>query len=155
MTGLPEHERVPIISHWGVTGGELFAMAGPTLQQIDFSVVQTYSFIGDERPRAREVAAAAVRLSRVRGTREIASPVGVAHAYDLTQLLARAIDRAGSTDRAAIRSALEKLGPYQGLIKNYPAPFTPSRHEALSPAEVFMARFAADGAIVRIPAPRQ
>ena len=59
---------------------------------------------------------------------------------------------AGSTDRTAIRMALEQLGPYQGLIKEYRQPFTATRHEALVPEDVFMARYADDGAIVRIPA---
>lgn len=74
----------------------------------------------------------------------------LAHAYDLTHILARAIDRAGSTDRAAVRAALEQVRNYDGLIKHYPQPFTPTRHEALSPQEVFMARYASDGSIVRI-----
>jgi branched-chain amino acid transport system substrate-binding protein len=155
MVGLPKAERLPIISHWGVTGGTLAEMAGPALPQVDFSVVQTFSFIGDDRPKTREVAAAAARITGVKGPRGIASPVGVAHAYDLTHLLARAIDKAGSTDRAAIRTALENLGPYDGLIKSYPRPFTSTRHEALAPEDVFMAQFAEDGAIVRIPPPRR
>lgn len=155
MVALPASERLPIISHWGVTGGTLAELAGAAMRQLDFSVVQTYSFIGGERAKTRKVVAAAERIAGVKGPRAIASPVGVAHAYDLTHLLARAIDKAGSTDRAAIRTALENLGPYDGLIKNYPRPFTSTRHEALAPEDVFMAEFAADGAIVRITPPRR
>jgi len=47
-------------------------------------------------------------------------------------LLARAIDKAGSTDRVAIRDALEKLRPYEGLVRRYDKPFTPEGHDALS-----------------------
>jgi len=39
---------------------------------------------------------------------------------------------------------------YAGLVKNYPQPFAPDRHDALSLQEVFMARYAEDGAIIRI-----
>jgi len=62
-------------------------------------------------------------------------------------LLARAIEQARSTDRAAVRDALEKLGPYSGLVRRLDKPFTAARHDALTINEVFMARYAADGAI--------
>jgi len=75
----------------------------------------------------------------------------VAHAYDLTHLLARAINKAGSTDRRKIRDALEQLEPYDGLIQRYAQPFSPKRHEALSPERIFMARYAQDGTLERIP----
>ena len=150
MAALPSAERLPIVSHWGVSGGNFAETAGPALQKIDFSVVQTYSFIDAKRPKARQVLAAAQKMFGVQDARSLASPVGLAHAYDLTHILARAIDRAGSTQRAAVRAALEQVRNYEGLIKRYPQPFTPTRHEALSPKDVFMARYAPDGAIVRI-----
>jgi len=153
VAGLPPAERIPIISHWGVTGGTLFEMAKQSLRKLDFSVVQTYSFIGDQSEKARAVAASAQRLFKVKGVRNIQSPVGVAHAYDLTHILAMAVNRAGSTDRAAIRAALETVGPYAGLIKTYSQPFTADRHDALSSEEVFMATYAEDGAIVRSSVP--
>ena len=79
------------------------------------------------------------------------SPVGVAHAYDLTHLLARAINKAGSTDRRKIRDALEQLEPYDGLIQRYAKPFSPQRHDALSPERIFMAHYMPDGSRERIP----
>ncbi len=145
---LPESQRLPIISHWGVTGGEF---NGSDLQALDFSVVQTYSFFGKQEPAALYVLAAAKRLFNVADARHLASPVGVAHAYDLTHILAQAINRAGGLDRAKIRSALEQVKNYRGLIKTYSQPFTAERHDALSPADVFMAKYAADGAIEPVP----
>jgi len=150
MAALPKAERLPIVSHWGLSGTTFFEQAGPALQEIDFTLVQTYSFIDAKRPKAKQVLAAAQKRFDVKDARSLAAPVGVAHAYDLTHILARAIDRAGSTKRAAVRTALEQVRDYEGLIKNYPQPFTPARHEALSPEDVFMARYAPDGAIVRI-----
>ena len=150
MAALPKAERLPIVSHWGMSGGNFFEESGPALQEIDFSLVQTYSFIDAKGPKARQVLAAAQRLFGVKDARSLAAPVGLAHAYDLTHILARAIDRAGSTERTAVRAALEQVRNYEGLIKRYPQPFTPARHEALSLEDVFMARYAPDGAIVRI-----
>ena len=150
IAALPKAERLPVVSHWGMSGGTFVEDAGPALQEIDFALVQTYSFIDAKRPKARPVLAAAQRLFGVKDARSLAAAVGLAHAYDLTHILARAIDRAGSTERPAVRAALEQVRDYEGLIKRYPQPFTPARHEALSLEDVFMARYAPDGAIVRI-----
>lgn len=152
MAAMPKAERLPIVSHWGMSGGNFADEAGPALQEVDFAMVQTYSFIGANRPKARQVLAAAQRMFGVKDARSLAAPVGVAHAYDLTHILARAIARAGSTERAAVRAALEQVRDYDGLIKRYPQPFTPARHEALSLEDAFMARYAPDHAIVRIDA---
>ena len=150
MAALPKAERLPIVSHWGMSGGTFVEDAGPALQELDFALVQTYSFIDAKGPKARQVLAAAQKMFGVKDARSLAAPVGLAHAYDLTHILARAINRAGSTERAAVRDALEQVRDYDGLIKHYPRPFTPARHEALSLEDVFMARYAPDGAIVRI-----
>jgi len=149
VAALPKEQRLPIIAAWGITGGNLFQNAGSALKAIDLAVVQTYSFIGADDPVAQRVVQAARRYG-IDGPRRIPAPVGVAHAYDLIRILARAIQIAGSTDRNAVRDALEKVTDYAGLVKTYPQPFTADRHDALSPQEVFMARYADDGAIVRI-----
>ena len=39
----------------------------------------------------------------------------MAHAYDLTHILAKAINLAGSTDRTKIRDALEQVENYDGF----------------------------------------
>lgn len=150
IAGLPARERLPVVAHWGVTGGDFAALAGKALQEIDFSVVQTYSFIGRTDPVAERVLQALRARYGIADAESIKSPVGVAHAYDLMHLLARAIDGAGSTDRAAVRDALERLGPYQGLVKFYERPFTPQRHDALSPEDVSMARYTADDRLIPI-----
>ena len=144
---MPPGDRLPVASHWGVTGGDLPGLVGPGFLDLDFAVVQTYSFIDDRSAAAARVVAAHRRLFGSNGARTIASPVGVAHAYDLTHVLARAIDLAGSTSRSALRGALERTGPYAGLVRRYAAPFTAQRHEALDPGTVIMCRYAADGAL--------
>lgn len=148
MAKLPTVKRLPVISHWGITGGNFVGMTGDALRQVDFSVIQTYSFIGQTTPAARRVMSALQRLYGVKSADAIQSPVGVAHAYDLTHLLARAINKAGSTDRRKIRDAMEKLGPYDGLVKRYAQPFAAGRHDALSASNVFFARYTADDKLI-------
>lgn len=148
VAALPKRERVPLLSHWGITGGEFAAQAGPALQQVDLSVIQTFSFFRADPARVQRFLRSAARVSKVRRIEDIKGPVGAAHAYDLTHILARAIDLAGSTDRKAVRDALERVGRYEGLIKTYAPPFTATRHEALGPHELLLARYRADGVLV-------
>ena len=147
MAMLPKAQRLPIVAHWGLTGGQFFELSGTALQAVDLSVVQTYSFINRTDPVARRVLAGLKLVTGSDDPRKVVSPVGVAHAYDLVHLLAKAIQQAKTTDRPAVRKALENLGPHQGLVRQLDKPFTAKRHDALTINEVFMARFADDGAI--------
>ncbi len=152
MANLSDDELLPIVSHWGVTGGRFADLVGPALEQVDYSVVQTFSFFTADKAKVERVLAVAERLFGISKIEDIVSPVGVGHAYDLAHILARAIELAGGTDRAAIRDALEKVENYDGLVKFFPRPFSPSNHEALGAEDVFMARFQADGTIRPIDA---
>lgn len=147
MAPLPAAQRVPILSHWGVTGGRFVEAAGPALRSVDFSVIQTFSFLrARPGPLARFMAAAA--RWGVQRVEDIVSPVGVAHAYDMTHVLAKAIALAGRADRDAVRDALEHVPLHDGLVRRYAPPFTPARHEALGPQELLMARYRGDGVLV-------
>lgn len=150
VAALPAAQRLPIISHWGVTGGDFVRMTAGALQAVDFSVIQTYSFINAHGPLARQVVGALQQQYHAASATQIKAPVGVAQAYDLTHLLARAITQAGSTDRRKIRNALENLGPYDGLIRHYARPFDAARHEALSADNLFFARYTADDTLLPI-----
>ncbi len=147
MAALPSGKRLPIISHWSVAGGDFPAMTGKALGDVDLAFVQTFDLHHDNGKRAQQLLAAARRLFGMKSFAEVKSPCGLAHAYDLTRILAMAIEKAGGTDRRKVRSALEQLRRYEGLVRIYDPPFTADRHEALSPENVFMARYGKDGAI--------
>lgn len=148
IAALPPGQRLPVISHWGVTGGNFVSQAGPALQQVDFSVIQTFSFFkADPKPLAAFMKTVAT-LSAVRRIEDIQAPVGVAHAYDGVHLLALAIEKAGSTERPAVRDALEQLHSHRGLVRRYNPAFTRERHDALGPEQLLMARFRPDGVLV-------
>jgi len=74
----------------------------------------------------------------------------VAHAYDAVHVLARAIRLARSTDRSAVRQALEQVPAYKGLVRDYAPAFTASRHEALDSTQLLMARYRDDGVLVPV-----
>ena len=143
----PPVQRLPVCAAGGVMGGDLFAACGPALRDVDLTVVQTFGFAGNRRAGVARVEAAA--RQRLGGAARVPSPAGVAQAYDLAHITLRALEAARSTARPALREALEHARPYRGLIRDYPQPFTPTRHEALAPADLFLARFDAEGQLVR------
>ena len=132
---------VPVVSHWGISGGRFPELAGPTAGDAHF--VQTYSFFGEQgEVGQRLIDSLKKEYSAINGPEDIFSPVGTANAYDAMHLLARGIDAAGSTDGDAIREALENLQePYAGLIKTYTSPFSADNHDALGPDDYIMVRY--------------
>lgn len=142
--------RRPIISHWGITGGKFVSMLGNDFDKIDLTFLQTYSFLRPTVPnKAKAFLSRYYKLfPDTSGPHGITSPVGTAHAYDLVHMLARAATQAGSHETAAVRDAMENLGRYDGLVKTYNPPFTPSRHDALTQDDFTIARFLQSGAIV-------
>lgn len=147
MASLPKARRLPIIAHWGVTGGAMHELAGAALDEVDMQVIQTFTFINNPRPAARRLAAWIQKDAGLKSVDQIQSPVGSAHAYDMTHLLAMAVDKARSTQGDAIRKALESLPPFEGAVRRYAPAFTATRHDALSAREVLFVRIERSGAL--------
>ena len=122
--------NVPIVSHWGISGGRFAELTGELSESVVF--VQTYSFFGKQGPVGERVIAALKAKYGLKGPEDILAPVGTANAYDAMHLVALAIEKAGAADGARVRDALESLGEHRGLIKTYRRPFTPEEHDALN-----------------------
>lgn len=148
IAALPAARRVPLIAHWGITGGDFAEQAGSALTQVDLSVLQTFSFFRADPAMRKRFLQYSIPINGITRINDIDSPVGAAHAYDATHILARAINLAGSTDRVRIRNALEKVESHHGLVKDYAPPFTRARHEALTTKELMMMRYRDDGVLV-------
>lgn len=132
--------NVPVVSHWGISGGRFDELAGPRYRDVTF--VQTYSFTGTQSPTGARVTRALVnKYPDIKRGADIAAPVGVANAYDALMLTARAIEKAGSTDGDKIRQAFYEVPDYPGLIKNYVRPFSPTNHDALQDSDYIWVRF--------------
>lgn len=147
VAALPKARRVPLISHWGITGGRFVESSGPALFEVDVSVIQTFSFFQTRGPVLARFMQTASQFGLQR-IEDIVSPVGVAQAYDAVHLLALAIRTAGSASRTAVRDALERLPTHQGLVRRYAPAFTAQRHEALGSQQLLMARYRRDGVLV-------
>jgi branched-chain amino acid transport system substrate-binding protein len=134
---------VPVVSHWGISGGRFPELAGAWAGKVHF--VQTYSFFGPQNDVGKRVLAAMMaKYPDVKGPGDVTPPVGVANAYDAMQLIALAIAKAGSTEGPKLREGLLGIESYQGLIKNYTKPFTDTNHDALNENDYVMVRYNGD-----------
>ena len=132
--------KVPVVSHWGPAGGRFTELAGPNAKNVHF--VQTFSFFGKLSPVGEKVVAELkAKYPAIKGPDDITPAVGVANAYDGMQLAALAIAKAGSTQGDAIREGFYKIDRYDGLIKSYVKPFSPSVHDALQADDYVWAQF--------------
>jgi len=144
-------EKLPIISHWGIAGGNFVDRVGlNNLKQLNISVLQTYSFA---KPSNYKLNSQVLKRYQKKYNnnilaKEIPGAVGTAHAYDLVHLLAKAIYSAQSTDRALIRDELEKLPAYTGLLKTYQPAFTKAQHDALLSNDYIMSTFDDSGNLI-------
>ena len=145
-------KRLPVISHWGVAGGDFAGKVGADLDGFEFGFLQTFSFFDPPFPDRADRFMETWRelFSEEGGIEQIAAPAGVAHAYDLVHLLAKALAQAGEPDRAKVRDELERIGRHEGLVRNYDPPFGPDRHDALDVTDYCIAQFE-KGVIVLAP----
>jgi len=166
ILALEPEVRLPVRSHWGITGGDFVNHIDSFLkapQQLQF--IQTkFSFLSKaQSPLAVEVLKRAQGLfSDIKGPSDIKAQTGFVHAYDLTKILISAVNQTGLTgevtaDRRAIHQALENLkDPVEGLIKTYQQPFSPvtsvnpDGHEALSQPDYLMGYYGLNNDVILI-----
>jgi branched-chain amino acid transport system substrate-binding protein len=122
---------IPMIGSWGLSMPNYMELAGD-LAEGTF-VVQAFSFDQDDE----QVAAVREAYEAEFGTDRVLFPNGVANSYDGLGLLAAAIERAGSTEAAAISEALLTV-EYDGLIKDYQQPWSDGTREALNVEDMFL-----------------
>lgn len=145
---MPSQDLLPIVAHWGVTGGTFFEMARDALKKVRVDIIQTFSFIGNTRVQADNLAQSVMKRDNLSDKKQIVSPVGIAQAYDMTYLMALAINKANSTKGDEIRQTLESLPPFEGAIRRYAPAFTSLNHDALGPEQVLFVRFDSSGALI-------
>lgn len=143
-------QHLPIISHWGIASGNFVGETELAVEAVDLRVLQTVLFARPPFPDRTQRFFATYRKLFADATTPAAilSPAGTAHAYDLVHLLAMAVRKADTFDRLAVRNAMEHLGRYEGLVRDYDPPFTRERHDALTDDDFQMGRFTAGDMIV-------
>ncbi len=162
MLALKHESRLPIRSHWGITGGDFPDVIDQHMRnKLDLAFIQTrYPFLtGGRLGLEQEVLARTSSLypKRTVSPQKMRAPAGFYHAYDLTRILIRAVEKIDVDNdivsaRNKVRIALENLeAPIEGLMKTYRRPFRsfetayPDAHEALTPNDYVMATFDPNG----------
>jgi len=154
----------PIISHWGITSGNLEEKLGQfKLSSLDVEFIQTCFSFMDKSNSEHDVLDKAINVvPRYSKAEDIVSPVGFIHSYDIGLLLIEALsqvnpDSSITEQRRQLRHALENLNsPIPGLVKTYQNPFSvwaetnPDAHEALDQNNLCMAQYDDSGSIVLV-----
>jgi ABC-type branched-subunit amino acid transport system substrate-binding protein len=138
---------LPILSHWGLTGGDFWNATEKALRIVDLRFVQSF-VLPTDHPALAELIARYRAYYGLQPEQPIPAVSGTLHSYELVQLLAQAIRQAGVSDRAAIRDALEHLDHYPGVLRDYAPPFSPDQHEIIGGLPFHLARFNPQGRIV-------
>jgi branched-chain amino acid transport system substrate-binding protein len=125
-----------VVSAWGLANNTFPSLAGPLADGV--LVMQTFTFVQNTRPKAQALFKRFTEKYSVKDATEIPFPSYIGNSYDVTHMIALAIEKAGTTDGPKVHAALEGLGTYDGLIKTYVNPFSPTRHEALGPDDYQM-----------------
>jgi branched-chain amino acid transport system substrate-binding protein len=134
---------VPIVSHWGPAGGRFTELAGASAAKVHF--IQTFSFSGNPNDKAIAVLdALKKKYPEIKSLADVTPAVGIANAYDAMHLTALAIAKAGASEGPKIRDGFYAIDSYDGLIKTYRKPFTPTNHDALSASDYLFTYFKGD-----------
>ncbi len=139
---------LPVISHWGIASGNFIERLNVEPDLLNLSVLQTFHFDYQKHAKAQQLLEAYHSKYGLVDPLAIHAVTGIAHAYDLVNMLALAVTKAGSTTVDALRNSLEDLGSFEGVIKTYDPAFTPTQHDALMAKDYFMASFDKKGNLV-------
>lgn len=157
-------KKIPIISHWGIVGGNFHQVINAKMRQhLELYFIQScFSFISSTPTSfSRSVLSKARSLfPEVKRASDIPAPTGFIHAYDLGRLVIAALSQIKLGDdikvnRNNLRLALENINkPVQGLIKTYHSPFSQfseknvDAHEALGLQDFCMGKFGKSNEII-------
>lgn len=111
----------PILLGTAANSIDLWELVGPAASNLYFSAV----IIDDTDPRAIELAEKVIKLHG----KVSPSPTTTANAYDAVYFLKQAFEKAGTTDKRAVRDELENTMEFQGVMRKYIRPFSKNDHE--------------------------
>ncbi|MBL4765307.1 MAG: ABC transporter substrate-binding protein [Colwellia sp.] len=163
MISLNQEIRLPIRSHWGITGGDFAQIINAKARAaLDLRFIQTkFSFLSQPSSKLAQQVFEKTKMlyPQIKSVDDIKAQTGFIHGYDLTKILIAAMKQARLTgikknDMKAIKQALENLkSPVAGLIKDYHKPFSTysldnkSAHEALSIQDYAMGHYQSNNSI--------
>lgn len=128
-------DDTPYVSAWGIAGPAFWKAAGTAGEGVLTSTTVT---IDGPQPPER---AAFITEYRRRHNQDMEAAVFAVGAYDAVYLFKAAMERNGFEPKA-IRSGLEEIPQFKGLIKEFNRPvFTRTRHNAVTEDDMIMTRW--------------
>lgn len=151
--------RIPVISHWGITGVNNLSTAKLVSGNDNFRVLQTkFSFIDDNLNSFQKSVLKFLINEKIFAKKTDINPMsGFIHAFDLTQIILNHLklidlDQSKELIQKQLKDSLEsKTISSQGLIKQYKKPFSKyskknkDAHEALGAADFKLRKYLGDG----------
>lgn len=144
------HLKRPILSHWGLTGGDTVGLSKGAILELDYAFVQTYNFSRARTPLARRVATRAEQKLGIEAIGKFAPQGALAHAYDLMSMVGTAVAGLPKLTGRGVMRAMEDVRNHAGVIKTYAQPYRPGVRDALEEADIFFCRYNRDGALLPV-----
>jgi branched-chain amino acid transport system substrate-binding protein len=143
---MPKVDYRPVVAgNWGLSSLKVLELVGA--KAIEGTIMGQALDLGEPRAKAFDEAARKEYGAAYRW------PVVVALGYDAGRIAFAAIDQAAAagkpSDRDAIRDALENIDGFDAVTHTQAHPFTPTKHECLSPGDVFLGVWK-DGQVVKL-----
>lgn len=143
--------KIPVVSHWGVTGGRFWEETRQELQKIKFSFLKTFK-LSDENAseRYRDFITNYRDMFLVGDQDTIPAIFGSIHAYELIKLFSNAASISDDLKPSSMNAALMSIKNHEGLFKNYRDPFSsePFKREVLSKEEISFGHYDSIGNII-------
>lgn len=158
------NKKIPIISHWGITGGDFHRVVTADMRKkLELYFIQScFSFVSSSPTDLSKNVFERVRklFPDIKQASDIPAPTGFIHAYDLGKVVISALSQIKlgkdmKENRNKLRLALEQLEtPVEGLIKKYDKPYSQfskkniDAHEALGLTDFCMGKFGSSDEII-------
>lgn len=141
--------KIPLISHWGITGGNFYQNNINHINRTNLSFLQTYILTDKTTTKKMLKFKKLLKKYYPRITKSMYAPAGLFHSYDLTMLLSKALKNSKNFSGKEVRQALKNIKHYKGLFKNYSKPFE-NLQEALDIKDFSLARYNSTGEIIKV-----
>lgn len=165
IANYPSSKTIPIMSHWGITGGDFHKQVSHDLRsKVSLKFIQTnFNFNQSKKPHHQKVIDSIIKHNKeIRSPRDILAGTGTSHAFDLTSIFILALqdinldEKIGSI-RIKLKNRLENQRiSFLGLLRRYTKPFGPyskaekDAHEALGFEDFAIGKYLESGSIVNI-----
>lgn len=139
---------LPIISHWGITGGLFFKQSKNLIENIELNFLQTFIYEKGRNLKKLDHFFDRYRKKfKLTDTERIPAPFGTVHVYDVISMLANALKKSDSFTGEEIAKNLKSIDHFQGLIKNYKKPFQ-YLQDALEKEDIKFGKYDENGDII-------